>query len=44
MPKYIFNDTPFSEEELMAVAEDAGITLEQLWSKMTQEQRLKYGQ
>ena len=33
MPKYIFNDTPFSEEELIAVAEDAGITLDELFEK-----------
>ena len=33
-----------TSEQVIKITKDAGITLEQLWNKMPEEQRLKYGQ
>ena len=46
-PKIKNADIPESfltSEQVIKITKDARITPEQLWSKMTQEQRLKYGQ
>jgi len=46
-PKIENADIPESfltSEQIIKITKDAGITLEQLWNKMTEEQRLKYGQ